>query len=74
MSSSTGLFLSYAIGIIFFLGGILFLLFLDERRFLFGIPYLIMGGLMVGGVWASQRRRRRAEAEEARRRAQDPEA
>lgn len=57
MSSTTGLILSYAIGIIFALGGIAFMLFLDERRFLFGVPYLILGLLLVGGTRASQRRR-----------------
>lgn len=57
MSSTTGLILSYAIGIIFAIGGILFLLFLDERRFLFGIPYLLIGVLLVAGVARSQRKR-----------------
>jgi len=63
VSSTTGLILSYALGIIFAVGGILFLIFLDERRFLFGIPYLIMGLLLIGGVRASQRRRGRPEDE-----------
>lgn len=57
MSSTTGLILSYALGIIFAVGGLMFLIFLDERRFLFGVPYLIMGILLIGGVRASQRRR-----------------
>ena len=58
MSSTTGLIFSYAIGIIFAVGGLVFLIFLDERRFLFGVPYLILGVLMIGGVRASQRRKR----------------
>ena len=58
MSSTTGLILSYALGIIFAIGGLLFLVLLDERRFLFGVPYLVMGILLIGGVRASQRRRR----------------
>ena len=57
MSSTTGLILSYALGIIFAIGGLVFLILLDERRFLFGVPYLIMGILLIGGVRASQRRR-----------------
>ncbi len=57
MSSTTGLVLSYAIGIIFAIGGLLFLIFLDERRFLFGIPYLLIGVLLVAGVARSQRKR-----------------
>jgi len=57
MSPSAVLF-SYAIGIIFAIGGVLFLVFLDENRFLFGIPYLLMGLVIIGGVRAAQRRGR----------------
>jgi hypothetical protein len=58
VSSTTGLIFSYAIGAIFAIGGLLFLLLLDERRFLFGIPYLVIGLLLIGGVRGSQRRRK----------------
>lgn len=61
MSSSTGLIFSYAIGLIFALGGIAFMVFLDERRFLFGVPYLILGVLLLYGVARSQRRRSAAD-------------
>lgn len=65
--SPTGVFFSYAIGLIFAVGGILFLALLDDNRLLFGIPYLLMGLVILGGVAASQRRaRRRAEAERER--------
>ncbi|HSJ74156.1 MAG TPA: hypothetical protein VK904_07555 [Miltoncostaeaceae bacterium] len=57
--SPTGVIFSYAIGLIFAVGGILFLAFLDENRFLFGVPYLLMGLIILGGVAASQRRMRR---------------
>jgi hypothetical protein len=60
--SPTGIVFSYAIGLIFAVGGIVFLAVLDENRFLFGIPYLLMGLVILGGVAASQRRvRRRAQ-------------
>ena len=59
MSSTTGLIFSYGIGLIFLVGGVIFLVALDDNRLLFGIPYVAMGILMLGGVWASQRRRRR---------------
>jgi hypothetical protein len=59
VSSTTGLIFSYGIGLIFTVGGLIFLIALDDNRLLFGIPYLTMGILMLGGVWASQRRRRR---------------
>ena len=43
----------------------MFLIGLDNNRYLYGIPYLVLGLLIIGGVAASQRRvRRRAEAEE----------
>ena len=37
--SNTGYVFSYAIGLIFLAGGILFMVMLDENRFLFGVPY-----------------------------------
>ena len=58
MSSATGLIFSYALGAIFALGGIAFMVFLDDRRFLFGVPYLVLGLLLLYGVSRSQRRRR----------------
>lgn len=57
--SPTGVIFSYAIGLIFAVGGIAFLIGLDENRLLYGIPYLIIGVLILGGVAASQRRMRR---------------
>jgi hypothetical protein len=62
--SPTGVLFSYAIGIIFAAGGIAFLAALDDNRLLYGIPYLVMGLVIIGGVHASQRRaRRKAEAD-----------
>lgn len=60
--SPTGVFLSYAIGLIFAVGGVVFLVGLDDNRLLFGIPYLIIGLVILGGVAASQRRARRRAA------------
>ena len=57
--SPTGVIFSYAIGLIFAVGGIVFLIGLDENRLLYGIPYLIIGLVIVGGVMASQRRMKR---------------
>ena len=65
--SPTGVAFSYAIGLVFAVGGILFLVLLEENRFLFGIPYLLIGLFILGGVAASQRRlRRRARGEDER--------
>lgn len=57
--SPTGVIFSYAIGLIFAVGGIVFLVGLDENRLLYGIPYLIIGVVIIGGVVASQRRTKR---------------
>ena len=57
--SPTGVIFSYAIGLIFAVGGIAFLVGLDDNRFLYGIPYLIIGVVIIGGVLASQRRLKR---------------
>ena len=57
--SPTGVIFSYAIGLIFAVGGIAFLIGLEDNRFLFGIPYLIIGVVIIGGVMASQRRMKR---------------
>jgi hypothetical protein len=59
--SPAGVLFSYAIGAIFAAGGLLFLIALDDNRLLFGVPYLIMGLVILGGVAASQRRTRRKE-------------
>ena len=62
--SQTGIVFSYAIGIIFAIGGLLFLIALDDNRYLFGIPYLALGIVIIGGVRGSQRRmQRKAEQE-----------
>ena len=61
--SPTGVIFSYAIGLIFAVGGIVFLIGLDDNRLLYGIPYLLIGIVIIGGVAASQRRARRKTAE-----------
>ncbi|MCB0873802.1 MAG: hypothetical protein H6531_00080 [Actinobacteria bacterium] len=63
--SNQGYVFSYAIGLIFLIGGILFMVMLDEHRFLFGIPYTAMGLLIVVGLHEGRKRRLRREAREA---------
>lgn len=60
--SPTGVIFSYAIGLIFAVGGIVFLIGLEDNRFLYGIPYLLIGLVILGGVYSSQRRARRRAA------------
>ena len=57
--SPTGIIFSYLIGAIFAIGGVLFLIGLDDNRFLYGIPYLLIGLVIIGGVAGSQRRAKR---------------
>lgn len=65
--SPTGVLFSYIIGLIFAVGGVVFLIGLDSNRYLYGIPYLVLGLLIIGGVAASQRRaKRKHEADEER--------
>jgi F0F1-type ATP synthase assembly protein I len=63
--SPTGVIFSYAIGLIFAVGGVMFLIALDDNRFLYGIPYLLIGLVIIGGMAASQRRIKRKAAAEA---------
>ena len=60
--SPTGVIFSYLIGLIFAIGGVLFLVGLDDNRFLYGIPYLLIGLVIIGGVASSQRRAKRKAA------------
>jgi hypothetical protein len=42
--SPTGIRFTHLLGAVFVVGGIVFMLFLKEHRFLFGIPYVVIGG------------------------------
>lgn len=55
----TNLIFSYLIGLIFLVGGILFMIFLDDNRYLFGITYVAVGLLLVVGTHMAIRRRLR---------------
>lgn len=57
MTASTLVF-TYLIGAIFAVGGIVFMVGLEDNRFLFGIPYLLIGVAMLYGAYGMQRRAR----------------
>lgn len=59
MTTATLVF-TYIIGAIFALGGILFMIGLEENRFLFGIPYLLIGLAMLYGAYGVQRRAKKS--------------
>ncbi|MCB0881191.1 MAG: hypothetical protein KDC33_03100 [Thermoleophilia bacterium] len=66
-SGNTGFLFALIIGWIFLIGGIVFMVFLDDNRFLFGVPYALLGLVIVVGMIDGRRRRvareRREEAE-----------
>ena len=65
MSGTTGFIFSYAIGLIFLIGGVLFMVVLDQNQLLFGIPYIILGVVILVGLHIGRRRRKRQQAEDA---------
>lgn len=58
MTTSVKVFM-YVIGAVFAIGGIIFMIGLEENRFLYGVPYLILGLVMLYGTYGSQRRARK---------------
>ena len=64
MSGTTGFIFSYIIGLVFLIGGILFLFVLDQNQLLFGIPYILLGILILVGLHMGRRRRKRQERED----------
>jgi cytochrome c-type biogenesis protein CcmH/NrfF len=65
VSGTTGFIFSYAIGLIFLIGGILFIVVLDQNQLLFGIPYIVLGVVILVGLHMGRRRRKRQQAEDA---------
>jgi hypothetical protein len=65
VSGSTGFIFSYIIGLVFLIGGILFLFVLDQNQLLFGIPYIVLGVVILIGLHMGRRRRKRQELEDA---------
>lgn len=61
----TGILFTYFLGLIFTVGGIVFLVGLDDNRLLFGIPYLALGLLMLAGGYAGHKRLKRRVTEAA---------
>lgn len=65
MSGTTGFIFSYILGLIFLIGGILFMVVLSQNQLLFGIPYVLLGVIILVGLHMGRRRRKRQEAEDA---------
>lgn len=66
MNTTSGVFFTWFLGLIFVAGGIVFMVFLDGNNLLFGLPYLVMGALLCYGAWRLQVSvRKKAAAERA---------
>ena len=65
MSGTTGFIFSYILGLIFLIGGLLFMVVLSQNQLLFGIPYVLLGVVILVGLHMGRRRRKRQEAEDA---------
>ena len=65
MNTASGIFFTWALGLIFVVGGIVFLLFLGDNNLLFGLPYLVIGLFLCYGAWRLQRSAARKALEEA---------
>jgi hypothetical protein len=65
VSGTTGFIFSYALGLIFLLGGILFVVVLSQNQLLFGIPYIVLGVVILVGLHMGRRRRKRQEHDDA---------
>ncbi|MGA0069608.1 MAG: hypothetical protein ACO3PB_09160 [Miltoncostaeaceae bacterium] len=65
MNTASGVFFTWLLGLIFVVGGIVFLIFLGDNNLLFGLPYLVIGLLLCYGAWRLGKSAARKAAEEA---------
>lgn len=55
MNTASGVFFTWLLGLIFVVGGLVFIFFLGENNLLFGLPYLVIGLLLCYGAWRLQK-------------------
>ncbi|MBL6633137.1 MAG: hypothetical protein O3B97_01185 [Actinomycetota bacterium] len=65
MNTASGVFFTWLLGLIFVVGGVVFLLFLGENNLLFGLPYLVIGLLLCYGAWRLGKSAAKKAAEDA---------
>ncbi len=70
MNTASGVFFTWLLGLIFVVGGLVFIFFLGDNNLLFGLPYLVIGLFLCYGAWrlqksAAKKAREEAEALEA---------
>ncbi len=54
MNTATGILFTWLLGLIFVVGGIVFMVFLPQNNLLFGLPYLVIGALLCYGAFRLQ--------------------
>ncbi len=54
MNTASGIFFTWLLGLIFVVGGIVFMMFLTANNLLFGLPYLVIGALLCYGAFRLQ--------------------
>lgn len=65
MNTTSGVVFTWALGLIFVIGGLAFLLFLEVNNVLYGLPYIVIGALLCYGAWRLQRGVKKKAAQEA---------
>ena len=55
MNTASGVFFTWLLGLIFVVGGLVFIFFLGENNLLFGLSYLVIGLLLCYGAWRLQK-------------------
>ena len=68
MNTASGIVFTWALGLIFVVGGFVFLFMLDGNNLLFGLPYIVVGALLCYGAFrlqVSARKKALAAAQEA---------
>lgn len=66
MNTASGVFFTWLLGLIFVVGGLVFIFFLGDNNLLFGLPYLVIGLLLCYGAWRLQKSAAKKALEEAR--------
>jgi hypothetical protein len=54
VNTTSGIVFTWALGLIFVVGGIAFIAFLEVNNVLYGLPYVVIGALLCYGAWRLQ--------------------
>ncbi len=65
MNTASGVLFTWALGLIFVVGGFIFIFFLGDNNLLFGLPYVVVGALLCYGAWRLGKSAAKRAAEEA---------